>query len=406
MTVTKHYRTQVGPDGKTRYVADPGYHIVYGSHGKVTAEPDEVFSPAPPPTISNPAANPHPNQIPAPQQTYIDQHPQTYIDQPGQQPSPTPAGPAPSTASPVPGIGPTAPSPGLPSWLARDLAPVMAKPATAAPTTAPTSAPTFGAGSADPLQSGNLSIGNAQYDPFGTAQMYGTILDGTKTVVVPNKPANQFGNPDLAGIPTGTHTNTYTPGYTPTQFIQQFATDSLANRSAFESQQAALKAAGYYSSSGYTKGVYGSQDRQAMVGAMNDYLSIVNSNSPVQMTFSQFLQLKASAGAGSNGGGGSGRRPLTISYTDPAELTAALQSGAQSALGRKLTSSEMSGFITGFHAKEAAAETQAYNGGGTATMPEVTGQAQNFLDTHFQGEEQQRLKATYLDAMNSMFGVK
>lgn len=368
----KHYKTRVGSGGKTEYLADPGYRIVFDSSGK----PEAV--------VNNPAAGLSEGL----QHTNSNQ----WV-----------SAPATSGATTTP-LAKPAPTPGA--------QPTPTQTATGSSgssggTSAPTSAPQFGPGVADPANGGNVPVNQAAYDPFGTANMFGTILESHQAQV--ENPNNQFMRVDQGGgFAPSTHTATLTTGYTPTQYIQKFATSSMSNRSDFEQSQAMLKAAGYYNSNGYVKGVYGSEDRTAMANAMNDYLGLVNQNSGVHMTFQQYLQMRSSAikSQGGFGGGGGGRLPLTISYTDPAALKDALNTGAQSALGRNLTDSEMGNFISGFHSKEAAAQRRAYAGGGSATMPNATGQATQFIDQNFAKEEAQRESSTYLDALASVLGVK
>lgn len=192
-------------------------------------------------------------------------------------------------------------------------------------------------------------------------------------------------------------------------FMQTWANSSVSNPQFFAQYQEQLYASGFYGSSKPRWGVYTTSDAAAMKKALQSYAGIVNPNDPNPVTFADYLDHAMSqvgANGGFGGGGGSTRAPLTISYTDPAELHETLQSAAQSALGRNLNSDELNKFVSAFHGKEAKAQRAAYNGASSATNPEATGESQDFVSTNNTKEAGERSTATYLDSINQLLGVK
>jgi len=191
---------------------------------------------------------------------------------------------------------------------------------------------------------------------------------------------------------------------------RQMAALAASNPAAFFALQKQLFFSGFYGSKMPRFGFYTSDDIDAMNNALGSYQALTASGVPVRwqdyLDRGMMMGLKNGWGSGGGFGGGGGRAPLVISYTDPAELHTALQNAAQAALVRNLNSAELDTFVKAFHGKEAAAQRGAYNGNSSVTNPEVTGEAAQQLDTQHSAEEQQRSKAMYLDAIQSLLGVK
>jgi hypothetical protein len=204
------------------------------------------------------------------------------------------------------------------------------------------------------------------------------------------------------------NTSSFDYGASGNQLMKRFINMSN-NPQKFAQMQKQLYAAGFYHGSKPVPGAFTTADQTAMANAIKDYASVSNSftGPHAPKTLSEYIDAVAgfNQAFGSGSGGGSGRAPLTISYTDPAELHAGLQQAAQNALGRNLNPDELNEFTKVFHSKEAAAQTSAYNGG-NSTNPEMTGEAQQFVDQHNSQEEGERLQATFLDQLNSTLGIK
>lgn len=198
-------------------------------------------------------------------------------------------------------------------------------------------------------------------------------------------------------------------------FARQVAALSQTNPAAFQQWQQMLYAGDFYSGKPRL-GVYGAADVKALQAALTAYQQVnAQANAAIgqgkapasqPLAFQEWLNQRISQVKGTGGpGAGSTRAPLTISYTDPAELESAAQSAAQQALGRDLSQNEIHSFIGAFHSKEASAQRGAYNGDKSVTNPEVTGEATNFVTKGNQEEANDRHEATLLDSIGQLLGV-
>lgn len=253
--------------------------------------------------------------------------------------------------------------------------------------------------------SSSLPSGSNDVYNFGSDLGNSSVFLGTQTSYGKNGPdaIKQGGNskPVTSSSPVVRSANS---------FMQTWANSSVSNPQFFAQYQEQLYASGFYGSSKPRFGVYTTDDAAAMKRALQSYAGIVNPNDPNPVTFADYLdhamsQVNANGGFG-GGMGGSARAPLTISYTDPAELHEAALSAAQQAIGRDLSSSELDRFTKAFHGKEASAQRAAYNGASSVTNPEVTGESKSFVDANNSKEEGERMQATYLDSINQLLGVK
>lgn len=223
-----------------------------------------------------------------------------------------------------------------------------------------------------------------------------------KVVGVNKGPAAVYDN--SGGIPKFADVSSYM-----NQVMKWAASDPQGQ---FQSLQLELYQAGFYTGAGKPlPGSYTGVDKRALTNALKDYTDIVKSdpNNPNLLTFSEYLGTAARAakifGGGGGGGGGGGYTRAPLSLTDPAELRQTLQQAAGSALGRQLSKSELAHFVSAFHGAEKGAYDRA-GAGHTYTNPNPSGRAIEYVDNHHQGEEQGRLSATYMDALNSLLGVK
>jgi hypothetical protein len=192
-------------------------------------------------------------------------------------------------------------------------------------------------------------------------------------------------------------------------YMQYLISLQQTDPSQYRAIQEQLYQSGAYGRTKPVLGSYSTTDGAVIQKALGEYttwLSSVTQFGGKPETFQWFLKNQKSLGLGPNSGGGGGKAPLTISYTDPAELHAALQNAAQSALGRNLNSEELAKFVAVFHRKEASAQETAYHNGRSTTNPEVTGESYDFVQGNNTKEANQRHEATLLDALNSLVGAR
>lgn len=106
---------------------------------------------------------------------------------------------------------------------------------------------------------------------------------------------------------------------------------------------------------------------------------------------------------------GAGQAPKQIvnRFTDEAALQSAVQQQAHSLLGRKLNPDEVGQFVSIFRGLEtefnAAANSDAPEV--SITDPNPTGQAEQFVQSGFQGEIENKYKGEYVSQLQSMLGI-
>lgn len=258
----------------------------------------------------------------------------------------------------------------------------------------------------------NTSITTSASLPSGSNDVYNFGQDlGNSSVFLGTQKTYGVNGPDAlkAGGSNKPASSTSPVVKSANSFMQTWANSSVTDPKFFAQYQMQLFASGFYGNSPPRWGVYTTTDAAAMKKALQSYSGIVNPNDPNPVTFADYLdhamgQVNANGGFG--GGGGATRAPLTISYTDPAELHETLQTAAQSDLGRNLGPKELALFVKVFHGKEASAQRAAYNGASSATNPEATGESQDYVAANNTKEAGERSTATYLDSINQLLGVK
>lgn len=126
--------------------------------------------------------------------------------------------------------------------------------------------------------------------------------------------------------------------------------------------QARLEALGL---SNYTPGIW-DPNSQAVFKSL---LATANANG---MTWEEALaQIEASGGLKD----ATPKAPLQIQLTNPDDIRAMIQSGAQQVFGKYLSEADVNKFIASYQQQQAAAQTEAYNMGnnaGTMTGPVST----------------------------------
>lgn len=260
--------------------------------------------------------------------------------------------------------------------------------------------------------------------PAGTFDMYGRNVGGTYDASGLGDAANQpvfigqqmvptmnygptghnRGN-DSGGITTGQ--NVYSSAYATLQGIVNMST---SNPGEYANLQADAYAAGLYGSTKPNFGHFSAKDGSVFGDAMKSYLMIQQSGSP--MTFAEYLANGASQGAANGlmvgingaGGGGGGQAP-TIQLMNPDVLGAAGDAAAQSTIHRNLTASEQAKFVASQHAAETA-QQMAQPGQTVETATDPQSAATQEIKTQDNPEYTQALSASYMDAINSLLGVK
>lgn len=196
------------------------------------------------------------------------------------------------------------------------------------------------------------------------------------------------------------------------QYAAQIAALSQSNPAAFQQWQSLLYAADFYSGKPRL-GVFGAADINALQAALTAYqqvngqanASLGGSEPTSPQALQDWLQQRVAQVKATGGPGATTKQPLQVDYTDPTAISAALQAGAQSELGRNLSDKELQGFISQFHGLQATAQTAAYNGDSSFTPPDLSGQAEQYLIGQHGPEHDQKLAAGYLDSIAQRLGV-
>lgn len=213
-----------------------------------------------------------------------------------------------------------------------------------------------------------------------------------------------------------------TPAYGQTQDFMQHVVDLWAaqaeerkkfpNRlTTFEQLQRSLWQAGFYGQTPLDSvhvGQWTSQTQDALVGALGSYEQTTKGGK-LPLTFSEFLNQNAQMGqdggqSTSGSGGSSTKPPFQARLVDPAAIRQAAQTAALDALGQTLSGDQLEKFVTQFQAAQTSAEQTAYNGTGTVTEPDLTSQAQAFVQENNPGAYKQNQRSAYLGALVNLLG--
>jgi hypothetical protein len=156
------------------------------------------------------------------------------------------------------------------------------------------------------------------------------------------------------------------------QWVKGTAGNDSQAYQAFVNLQKSLYYSGAYGQTSFDKihaGQWTSQTVNALSEALNEYHQASQSGAPI--SFEEWLSANAK-GAQKAGGGfysdttGSGASAPVLNLADPQTLRMTAQQAAQAALGRNLSSDELSRFVDSFHAQQQAAFGAANAQGATS----------------------------------------
>lgn len=195
---------------------------------------------------------------------------------------------------------------------------------------------------------------------------------------------------------------TYSSAY---GLMQQYAGLAASNPGEYANIQVDLYNAGFLTSKP-NWGVWGPKDGDAVGSAIQAYLQLQQSGSP--LSFAEYLAQSSSMGKangfGTGSSAGGGGAASVIQLTDPKVLEADANSAAQSSIHRNLTAGEQAKFVARQHAAEAGEQTAT--GGTVTTAGDPTATALTDIQTNDNPEYQQALQASYIDTINNVLGVK
>lgn len=187
--------------------------------------------------------------------------------------------------------------------------------------------------------------------------------------------------------------------------MKQYAAESQNDPVGFAALQKQLQQAGFFKGASQVYGGWNDQTEQALADALYQYTKVAQ-GSGVGLNFKQFLANQAISNLAINGntpGGGSGGSSSPI-LADTDTLTRYAQMAAQNALGRALTASELSKFVSEFHNQQIQSYTDAANHNGlSAVKDDPRSSAIGFVEQNNPTEFGQHQVQGYSDAFLNMF---
>lgn len=168
---------------------------------------------------------------------------------------------------------------------------------------------------------------------------------------VPQSPTNVFEGSGAVWDPGSG--GVYYPETTPPRYYEgdEYIPAGL-DRDAMIALQARLEAFGL---SNYTPGAWDPASQKAFL-----YL-LATANASGKTWQDVLAETEATGGLKGPGARGAERAPLQVRLTNPDDIRAVLQAGAQQVYGKYVDEADIESFIQSYHAQQTAAQTQDYN---------------------------------------------
>lgn len=214
----------------------------------------------------------------------------------------------------------------------------------------------------------------------------------------------------LQGEKFGIDPNTSTPNNTYALPISMFG-DNPADYVLLQRQ---LYAAGYFGAKALTSMRWGGD----VAGTMEAWTALLRDTVQQQtlgrhVTWQDVLKqtIETTKKAGGVPGSGAQKPASVFSYTDPAAIAAQAQQAAQAVLGHNLSDDEIKHFVSEFHAAELkyseeqnAVRLDTTGGSYNVTQPDLSSQAQEFVEEGHGTEAAGNRMSDYVSALEQMVG--